>query len=313
MIHRISVRTIGRWSPWLLAGIAAYALPLGHAPQAQAATSTATCPGHSLLTCSERSALYDDSVTWTFAYVRDAEPFETAIPVGLRNRALSEFWRFEMASAAARAMTEDEIGNQDVDPNFEATVARPTLPAPSVTPAGVVSRSLAHPLAALMLAEQQEVLNLEAMATALDRATAAQIERSRPDWVAWQQGVAAGYAIHAAAAIGRVERRERTVARLFKQRRMLFGVGSVDLRLAQRAVRRHHAFVPSLVSEMRYLGMSSILIAYATEGFTRGNFGSESFSLTDTLAAPAALSSESGLARQLRQFAAATPRATRPS
>ena len=310
MINRINVLRLGRLARWLLGGAPTCALLLAAAtvpPDARA-----TCAGRSLLTCGEKVALYDDSVTWTLAYVRDVEPFEAPIPLGLRNPALGGFWRFEAATATARALFEVVIGNQETDQNFEATATRANLPAPSVRPSGVVDRQLAATLSRLMLAEQQEVLNLGGMATALNRATAAQIERSRPDWVAWQEATAAGFAVHAAAAIGRVARAQRSVASLLLAKRLVFGVGSVDLQVAQRAV-RHHGFARPLAAIMRRLGLSELLIAYAQKGFVNGTFGAQSFSLTRELSAPTTSSYETALARSLRQFAAATPSAKRPS
>jgi hypothetical protein len=81
------------------AALSCWALGAG-LPQSRAATQ-GSCTGRTLLQCSELTAIYDDSVTWTFSYARDFELFETRIPVGLHNHALWQFWRFEAASAAA--------------------------------------------------------------------------------------------------------------------------------------------------------------------------------------------------------------------
>jgi hypothetical protein len=310
MIYRISVLRCRRAVRMLLAAVAALSCALLELPQSRAATQS-SCSGRSLLQCSEITAMYNDSVNWTLSFVRDFELFETRIPVGLHNPALSQFWHFEAASAAARALTETVLGNQDVDPNFEQISSRPALPTPLVKPSGVVNRRLATALTRLMLAEEQEVANLEGAATALNRATAAAIERSRPHWVAWQKSAAADFAIHAAAAIGRVERAQRTATRLLAQRRLLFGVGSADLAAAQRQVRRH-GLARSLVSSMRALDVDKILIAYAAKGFVAGSFGAQSFSLTAELSTHSVMSTEKALATSLRHFAARIPSAGRP-
>jgi hypothetical protein len=180
-----------------------------------------------------------------------------------------------------------------------------------VKPVGVVNRRLATALNRLMLAEQQEVANLEGAATALNRATAAAIERARPDWVAWQEATAAGFAIDAAAAIGRVERAQRVASGLLARRQLLFGVNSADLAAAQRQVRKH-GLARSLLSSMRQLDLNGILIAFAQKEFLAGSFGAESFSLTDELSAPSVISTERAFATALRHFADRIPHVGHP-
>jgi hypothetical protein len=309
MPHAIGATRIGRVTALLLACAAASCCL---ASQADALGTHATgCSGRTLLSCSEKLADYNDSVSWTLSFARDFELFETRIPVGLHNPALAQFWRFEAATAAARALFEFEIGNQDVDSDFELAVTRPALRAPTVKPGGVVDRTLATALNRLMKAEAQEVANLEAAGLALDRATDAQVEGNRPDWVAWQESAAAGFALGAAGAIGRVVTAERSVTRLFEARRLRFGVGSADLAAAQRTVRKH-GLARRLVQAMQSLGVTEVLIAYAQSEFLKGNFGPATFSLAGELSAQPVISAERAFGSALRHFAARIPHVRRP-
>lgn len=309
MPHAIGAKRIGREIALLLA-CAAVSCCLA-SPADALVTHAKGCSGRTLLSCSEKLADYNDSVTWTFSFARDFELFETRIPVGLHNPALAQFWRFESASAAARALFEFEIGNQDVDSDFEVAVTRPVLRVTTVKPTGVVDRTLATALNRLMETEAQEVANLGAAALALDRATDAQVEGNRPDWVAWQESSAAGFALGAGRAIGRVVTAERSVTRLFAERRLRFGVGSADLTAAQRTVRKH-GLARRLMQTMQSLGMTEVLIAYAQSEFLKGNFGPQTFSLAGELSAQSVTSTERAFGSALRHFAARIPRVRRP-
>lgn len=309
MPHAIGGTSIGRGIALLLACAAASCCLASRADAL--ATHATGCAGRTLLSCSEKLAAYDDSVTGTFSFARDFELFETRIPVGLHKPALAQFWRFEAASAAARALLEFELGNQDVDPDFEVAVTRPALRVTTVKPAGVVDRTLAAALNRLMESEAQEVANLEAAALALDRATDAEVEGNRPDWIAWQESAAAGFALGAAGAIGRVVTAERSVTRLFVARRLRFGVGSADLAAAQRTVRKH-GLARRLVQTMQSLGVTAVLIAYAQTEFLKGNFGPQTFSLAGELSAQSVTSTERAFGSALRHFAARIPRVRRP-
>ncbi len=162
-----------------------------------------------------------------------------------------------------------------------------------------------------MLAEQQEVLNLAAMDDAMNRATAARYLRGRQDWVAWQEASAAGYAIHAAAAVLRVIVAQRTAGAALSKKRLLFGVGSTDLSVAQRQV-RHFGFAPVLSSAMSRLGLQPALIAQARQGFLSASYGSLSFSLTQFFSTSLVYTAERSFASALRHFAARTPAAGQP-
>jgi hypothetical protein len=269
------------------------------------------CTGRRLLTCQEKHQVLADTIIWTNAYVLDFELFETKTSLPLANRALRSFWTFEASTAAARSELEFELGSQLADGNFEQVAPPLALSAPSVKPTGVVTRGIARDLSRLMLAEQQEVLNLEALDTAMNRATYASYSASRVDWSRWQLAAAAGFAHHAEAAAGRVISAQRLVTRDLVAKKLLYGVGIVDLRLAQSHV-KHHGLAPSLVAAMRRLGLIPAAITQLSAGFVHLKGKAASFSLTKLISSPFVISDEQSLITALRHFMARTPRAGRP-
>lgn len=267
--------------------------------------------GRSLLRCGEKQALYADSVSWAVGGALDLTLFGSRLPFHLNNPALAKFWQFEAATAVSRYEFEFATLNQLVDPDFEAIAQPTTLPPPLVVAHGIVNRGMAAAMSRLMLAEQQEVVNLGAFFTAMNRATAALTERSRPDWVAWQQSAAAGFAHHAASAIGRVIRGQRAVTHAFVRSRLRFGVGPVDLRLAQRRVRAH-GFTAGVTQIMSSLGITPILLAYERTTFLTAGPLPTSYSLSDYLSSSTVITDEKNCALALRQYAARIPAAGRP-
>jgi hypothetical protein len=242
--------------------------------------------------------------------VLEAELFE-APQVHVYNRSLAQFWRFEASAAAARVAYESVIGNELADTNFEEIARRAVLPSPFVSASSKVDRGMARTLTNLMSAEQSEVLNLAAMALSLDRATAASYLRGRADWTKWQESTAAGFALRAAGAAGRAVTLRRRVTAALLRKHLPFGVGSVDLKLAQRAVRRH-GFVPSLVGAMHRIGLTNDSIAtFATE-FAKGNIGQSSYNVSEALSQSDVMSGERKLVSTLRHFAGRIPPASKP-
>lgn len=170
---------------------------------------------------------------------------------------------------------------------------------------------MAATLSSLMQAEQDEVANLAALDTALNRATEASYLRGRSDWVAWQEAAAARFATRAAMAISRELVQQRAATRAFVRRGLLFGVGSVDLKLAQRAIRRH-GLAGSIRATMAYFGMTAPLIGFSIKKFKSTSFGQSSFNLSQILSQSYVISGERGLRAALRHFAARVPPASRP-
>jgi hypothetical protein len=280
------------------------------APTADAASST--CPGgRGVLQCGERQQILPDSITWGHAYVLDFELFETKTSLPLNNPALNQFWHFEAATAAARGELEFELDSQLTDQNFEQLATVPTPRKPLLKPSKVVTRSLARTLTRLMTAEQQEVVNLEALATALNRATYAHYSANRQDWMRWQLGSAAGFARNIAAAIPNVIKAQKAAASALVAKKLLFGVGTTDLKLAQRRVRKY-GLQRGLVTVMQRLGLSSLLITDIVKGFVSIHPTTISFSLSELLSAPKAITREQQFAAALKHFAARTPSAGKP-
>lgn len=255
--------------------------------------------------------MFADDVTWIHTSVLDLELFETKTPLHLSNSSLAQFWRFEASAAAARGSLEFVLGSELTDLNFEAIQPIVKLPKPSVAHKGIVDRKTARALSRLMQAEQQEVLALGALCTALNRATAARYERGRSDWVKWQLAAAAGFARKTAAAIGRVTKAEGPASRALIRHKLLFGVGAVDLKLAQRNVRKH-GLARKVVADMKQLGLTQALIAHVQAEFLATKAANLSFSLSGQLAAPKAIAGEKAAAAQLRHFAARIPPASKP-
>ncbi len=275
------------------------------------ALGSAGCSGRRLLTCWEKSKAFADGVNWGNGFVLDVEPFEARLPLHLGNPALAGFWRFETSSAAARAAYEFELQYEIADPNFEQVTTPPALPPPSARRSGIVSRRLAATLTSLMRAEQREIVDLAAMNKALNRATEASYERGRSDWVAWQEAAAAHFASGAAAAIGNVIARQRAATRGFVRTRLFFGVGSEDLKLAHRAMRRH-GLARSIRAMMQFFDLTPTMIDFLVKKFDRTSFGQSSFSLSQILSQSQVIAGERGFQAALRHFADRIPPASRP-
>jgi hypothetical protein len=274
-------------------------------------SAQAACGGRALLTCAEQSQSFPDAVNWAHGFVLDAELFETPLAARIHTPALKQFWLFEAATAAARAEYEFAFGSEITDQNFEEVFQPPKLPKPVVHKGRVVSRKLAAALTALMQAEQAEVLNLYAVDVALNRATEARYLRGREDWVKWQEATAAGYARRTAATIGGVIRAQRRASRGLLRSHLPFGVGSADLNLAHRNVRKY-GLARSMVSLMHSFGFDSSLVSHIAQYFRQTSFGSLSFSLSEFLGAAQQISGESEFRSALTHFADRVPPAVRP-
>jgi hypothetical protein len=305
--------SLGRGRRWLLvvatAGVCAALASAAAGVQPPA--RVAACQGRYLLQCSEKVAAFNDYFIATTTAVLDDELVETKAPLHLSDPALGQFWRFEASAATACSLLSFEFGNEISDPNFEAIAPVVQLPKVSVKPDRVVDRRLAATLTRLMQAAQQEVVDLQALDIAMNRATAARYQRSREDWVKWQEAAAAGFASRTASALGRVTKGELAAAKAFARHKLLFGVGPVDLKLAQQTVRKH-GFTAKLVATMRSLGMDGAAISLAEQGFRKANPGQQSFSLTDELRSAAVIKEQRAFASSLRGFAKRIPPAGKP-
>jgi hypothetical protein len=293
----------------LAAGVAA--VPAGGASVPSSGPSAhVACAGRGLLQCSEKAALFTDFTKWTNAFVLDAELFE-APHVHVYNSALVQFWRYETSSAAARSVFEGLLFNETVqDLNFEEIAVPAVLPTPVVRRSGIIDRRTAGAMSALMQAEQNEIINLQALDTSMDRAGTAYYMRGRQDWVKWQQAAAAGFASRAAGAIGNVIRWQRVVTAALMRRNRPFGVGSTDLKLAQRQVRQH-GFVRPLVTIMQQLGVGSAIPVLQRE-FQNASFQTLSFNVSQVLSDSAVIASQRAFADALRHYAARIPPASKP-
>jgi hypothetical protein len=161
-----------------------------------------------------------------------------------------------------------------------------------------------------MQAEQNEIINLQALDTSMDRAGTAYYMRGRQDWVKWQQAAAAGFASRAAGAIGNVIRWQRVVTAALMRRNRPFGVGSTDLKLAQRQVRQH-GFVRPLVTTMQQLGVGSAIPVLQRE-FQNASFQTLSFNVSQVLSDSAVIAAQRAFADALRHYAARIPPASKP-
>jgi hypothetical protein len=296
----------------LLCAVLAAPAATAAASQRPALRAHATaCPGRALLTCSERLLAFSDDLTWDHAFVLDLELFETSLPLHLNNPALRQFWRFETATAGARSIYEYIFQNTVTDDNFETIATIPSLPQPGVQAHGIISRRTAGILSSLMRAEQSEVLNLQALDTSLNRATTASFTRGRSDWVKWQMATAAGFARRTAGSITRVISAQRAVTRVLVRQGLLFGVGSVDLKLAQRQVKRF-GLAPSVRGTMQSIGMDALTIAFCINAFQTAYFGQLSFSLARFLSTHEAIVGQRGFRGALNALAARVPPASKP-
>jgi hypothetical protein len=310
-MHRIVDRGGRLVRTVLTLGLAGAALTCPSSAVAAPPAHAAACPGRQLLTCWEKIQAFTDDVTWDHAGVLDLELFENSLPLPLGNPALGRFWRFETSTAGARSVYEYVFQNTVEDDNFEAIATVPVLPRPAVSRHGVVDRRTAGAMSRLMQAEQAEVLNLQATDTSLNRATTAQAARGRADWIAWQLAAAARFATRTANAIGAVISDQRAVSRALIRRHLPFGVGSVDLKLGQRRIRRH-GLAPSVRATMQSIGMDALTIAFCINAFETADYGQYSFSLTQYLAQPSTIRGERGFQAALRHFAARVPPTSQP-
>jgi hypothetical protein len=277
-----------------------------------AASASADCSlGRSLLQCGEKDALYYDSVNAGIVGFASLDLFRAKRPLHLNNPALAAFWRYQSAAGIARYEYEFSIINQNFDQDFEEVPQAAKLSPPSVKRSGIVTRGMARAMTRLMRAEQQQIVNLAAMNTALDRASAA-ILLSRPDWTRYQTYVAAGFARRAAAAIAAVIPRERAVTKALVRARLLFGVGPADQRAAQRWVRKH-GFPGPVRQIMLTLGMNPISIAFTRQAFLSARVGPTTFSVSKYLSAGSVVSNQKSAANALNGFANRIPAVPQPS
>lgn len=271
----------------------------------------AACPGRVLLTCSEKQAMIAEGLAARDAFVLNAEPFQTPTSLPLGNAALRHFWRFEAASSAALTVFEQELLLDGSDPDFEAISPPPHLQPPVVQPRGIVDRPLAKALRSLMAQQVAAVANLIAANAALNRATTASSYRGRSDWVNWQLAEAAKFAARAAGALRGGMTAERSASRGLIRRHILFGVGSADLRLAQRSVRRS-GFTSALVADMRQLTLNDAAIGYCRQTFLQASFGPSSFALSTYLDVSDVRAAQGAYIQALSHFAGRIPAATQP-
>jgi hypothetical protein len=283
------------------------------APSAGTAATAPVCPpkGRTLLLCSERGPAFKDDVTWSHAFVLDTELFETKLPLPLGNPALRQFWLFEMSTAAARAIYQNQFASNFSDVNFEQIATVQKLSRPAVHRHGIVSRKMARALSRLMQAEQAEVLDLQALVTSLNRATAASFLANRKDWVKWQMAAAARFARYVANDLDRVISAERGATRALAKKRLLFGVGSTDLTLGQRKVRKQ-GLAPSVTTALSRWGLTPYF-KLLTTNFLGTNFGPTSFALSKFISQTApTVTFQRGFQSALRSFAARIPPASKP-
>lgn len=284
--------------------------------QSVADTATAAAKscekGRTLLQCGEKIGIFDDSYGAAIGGFGDLILFETKLPLPLGNPALSQFWKYQTATSLARVQFESGINNQLLDENIEQVPQRAKLSTPVVHASGVVDRRAAGALSSLLRAEQQQVVNLAAMNTALNRATAAQTTRTRSDWMNYQLSAAGGFALHAAAATRRMIRFQRRAERALVHSNLLFGVGPVDLRLAKRKVRRTKRIARSIATILQYYGITGPLLGTTAEEFLLADLGPTSVSLSQYLGSSTLTLGERHLIRALRHFAARIPHHGRP-
>jgi hypothetical protein len=163
----------------------------------------------------------------------------------------------------------------------------------------------------LMQGEQQEVVNLVAMNTALNRATYA-LQDSRPDWSQYQTYMAANFARHAADAISRLIGRQRAVTKALVQRKLMFGVGDADERAAQRSVRKH-GFPRGVQQAMVSLGADPLTLAFVKDSFLHAKPVAITYSMSKYLSSSSVITRERQCASALRHFANRIPAVSQPA
>jgi hypothetical protein len=267
--------------------------------------AAATCPGRTLLSCSQKQAIFGDELIAAREMSLEIPLFELSLPLHLGNSALSTFWRFQASAAGVLTEADNLIINQLPDPDFEQVAKLPKLPRLKVTAHGIVDRRTARAMNSLMADEQTEVLNLNGTLTSLDRATGASFVGSRADWVAYQDQLAGAFARRAARAVTGAVYARRAVAASFQRLRLRFGVGAVDLRLTRAAIRRH-GLPGGIVAGMRRLGLPADAVGGVSKAIAHGP-DNETVSLTAVLGESSTLTVERTLAAALVGFAAGAP------
>jgi hypothetical protein len=286
----------------VVAAVAAAAVAV---PGAGAAASTGSCTGRSLLTCSEKDALFNASLLSDGAFALDSVLFELKLPVALSNPAINAFWRSDVSTNGALGIDDGLMINQLSDPDFEQVTTLPALSTPVVHRHGFITRKIARALTSAVDDEQTETLNVQAMLVSLDRATAASQQETRSDWLGYQEQKAAGFARTASAAIRRLIGAQRTVAGDFSRLRLRFGVGAVDLNLTRAKVKRS-GLAPAITSGLRRLGATAAAITECAKGIAADKLDG-TYSLTTQLDLATSLATERALANALSSFAASAP------
>lgn len=269
-----------------------------------------TCPGRQALTCDERTALYNDAVSWALAGFGSLDLFRARRSQRLGNPALAAFWRYQAATGITRYEYDLAIGSPGTDLLFESPVQAAQPPAPAIKPTGIVTRSMARVMNRLVSAEQQVDVNLIAMDTALNRATGAN-SRSRPDWSKYLAYVAAGFARHTADAIAILIPRQRAVTKALVRARLMFGIGPADQKAEARYV-SNHGFPQAIAQIMVKLGVNSVALDYARSGFVHAKPAARTYSLSQYLSSATVIRSEQALANALQGFAGRVPAAPQP-
>lgn len=307
------MRAMGRLQGRFAVGgsLVAVTIACGLALWQPVASGASSCSGRPQLACSVKAALYNDSVNWGLEGFAGVDLFEARRPLHLNNPALAQFWRFEAATGITRYMFELAAGSQGNDLSFETVPQAAQLQAPVIKPSGIVGRRLAAALSALLGPEEQEIVNLIAMDTALNRATGATIS-SRQDWANYQVYVASKFASKIAGAMNRLVSRQRAVTKALLRAGWHFGVGEADQRAAQRYVRRH-GWPSAINKDMLALGMNSVTLSLAKNAFLHVSAGSTTFMLSTYLSSASVISEEKSCARALLQFAHQTPAVPLPS
>jgi hypothetical protein len=281
------------------------AVPSVSIPNAGAAGTSSTCTGRTVLTCPEKDAFFNDDLSNAESFALDSTLFELSLPLHLNNPAIAQFWRSNVAVDGTVSLDDALMINQIADPDFEQVATLAKLTPPVIHPHGAINRQTARAMTELIDAEQTEALNLEAMLTSLDRATAASLVESRSDWLGYQEQKAAGFGRTVASAIHRLIPAQRAVAADLTRAGLHFGIGTIDLALTRAKIKRH-GLTATIVSGLRRLGVPSAGISDCAHEIV-GTTSIESYSLTTLLDEGSALSSERALAAALSNFAAHAP------
>jgi hypothetical protein len=268
------------------------------------------CAGRAFLSCGEKTGLFADAIRWNHAFVLDTELFE-APQVHVYNPALQTFWRYETSTAGARNLYESFLIEEFVaDTNFENIAVPPVLRVPVIGRSGIIDRRTASTMTRLLQAEARELAFLQPLDTSLDRAQTAFFTRGRTDWVRWQLSAAAGYARKVANAIDSIIPLQRALTKALMKKHRPYGVGSTDLTLAQRRVRRQ-GFTPRLADVMKRLGLEGT-IPILVRTFVGADFRFLSFNVSQVLSQSDVIASERQFQSALRHFASRQKPASKP-